>query len=222
MPEDQLTNAESHDWETDLLERIVATVVGVKEKNGRCSIALTGGRSAQQLYLAASASSNFMMNMQDVDFYFGDERCVPPDHVDSNYRLVMSTLFSCGLPRGANIYRIKAEDANLERAADTYASQLPSVIDVLLLSVGLDGHIASLFPLSEAVEESRRRVVPVLGLTTPFSRLTITAPVIRSAKKIFVMALGPGKRAIYKKALRQPLNTVQLPARLVLDREWVF
>ena len=212
----------SDEWAGYLLEKIAASVAKRRGRDGRCSVALTGGRSAERLYRAGAASPDFLVKMQNVDFFFGDERCVPPDHADSNYRLAMDTLFASGLPKGAYLHRIEAESVNLEEAADRYAGRLPSSIDVLLLSMGADGHIASIFPRSPAFGEYKRRVVPVNGPQPPYLRLTLTPTLIQSAHYVFVMALGPQKRAIYEEALLRPLDVDQIPARLVLGREWTF
>jgi 6-phosphogluconolactonase len=157
-----------------------------------------------------------------VQFYFGDERCVPPDHHASNYGMAMGTLFPNGMPKGVQSHRMEADGADVEAAANRYAALLPETIDVLLLSVGEDGHIASLFPHGAALRETVRRVVPVTGPKPPFQRLTITSPVIQSARHVFVMALGEQKRAVYEEALRDPEDIDSIPARLVLNRTWIF
>ncbi|WP_459950534.1 6-phosphogluconolactonase [Denitratisoma sp. agr-D3] len=222
MSSSTLNGTESDGWARFLLEKIAASVAERRGQNGRCSVALTGGRSAERLYRVGAASHDFLARMQNVDFFFGDERCVPPDHADSNYRLVMDTLFASGLPKGAYVHRIEADSANLEEAADRYGSRLPSSIDVLLLSMGEDGHIASIYPRSPAIVESKRRVIPVKGSRPPYLRLTLTPTTIQKAHHVFVLALGPQKRAIYEEALRKPLDVDQIPARLVLSREWTF
>ena len=81
-----------------------------------------------------------------MSFYFGDERCVPPDHDESNYGMEMQTLFSHGVPIECSVFRMEADAIDIEAAAQRYADLLPDSIDVILLGVGEDGHIASLFP----------------------------------------------------------------------------
>ena len=120
------------------------------------------------------------------------------------------------------IFRMEAEKMNIEAVADSYAALIPQVIDVLLLGVGKDGHIASLFPHSEALDITHRLVVPVMGLVPPFRRLTITPHIIRSAREVFVLALGQQKRSIYEDALRDPADIKSIPARLVLNATWIF
>jgi 6-phosphogluconolactonase len=185
----------------------------------RCSVMLTGGRSASQLYSSWSRLPEFSRT-RGVDFYFGDERCVSPDDPDSNFGLAMRTLFAEGIPDGCAAYRMEAESADAAAAADRYGALLPSSIDILLLGVGEDGHIASLFPHSEALRETRRRVVPVVGPEPPVRRLTVTPPVIRHAQTVFVLA--PGAKMALRAAARQESDDIEaLPARLVLDATWL-
>ena len=191
-------------------------------QNGVCHFMLTGGRSATQLYRAWSSLPDYSTGLRGVQFYFGDERCVPPDHAESNYHLARNTLFPHGVPEGVPMHRMDADAENLDTAADRYAAQLPESIDILLLSMGEDGHIASLFPDSPALHELQRPVVPVTGPKPPHQRLTVTPPVIRSASAVIVMAFGEQKRAMYEKALRDPADIDAIPARLVLDRTWFF
>ena len=162
----------------------------------------------------------------DLIFYFGDERCVPPDHPESNYGLAMRTLFQHGVPHGCTVNRMAADQEDREAAADAYAQQLPDRLDLVLLTVGEDGHIASLFPHSAALFETRRRVVPVLVPKWPPERLTITPPVITQAVDVFIMALGPNKAAVFQEASAKSSNEVNaiaaLPVRLVLSATWLL
>lgn len=187
-------------------------------QTGHCSIMLTGGRGAEQLYLAIARLPAFAL-LHNVSFWFGDERCVPSDHPDSNYAMVMGTLFAGGVPNACRIYRMKAE---LGMTLFSYESGLPASIDILLLSMGEDGHVASLFPHNPALFETERKVVSVVGPKVPLERLTITPPVIKAAKKVYVLAIGDEKRRKYEEALLDPEDIGSIPARLVLDRTWIF
>ena len=200
---------------------IHSQIVDILEQQGSCSVMLTGGNSAKQLYQSWADLESFTL-LRGVDFYFGDERCVPTNHPESNYRLVMDTLFRHGVPSGVRINRMKADDDDLEAAAGHYDTILPGTIDLLLLSVAEDGHIASLFPGSYALRETQRRVIPIIGPHYPHQRLTITPPVITSARRVFVLSFGEQKRAVYEQAQFDPYNIETIPARLVLDRTWIF
>ena len=145
-----------------------------------------------------------------------------PSHTESNYRMVMADLFPNGIPSEVSLYRMEAEAEDLEVASDTYSQQLPDEIDVLLLSIGEDGHISSLFPQSVSLHEHTKKVIPITGPKAPHQRLTITPKVIKGARHVFVMAIGEQKRAVYEKALQDPEDIDSLPARLVLNRNWIF
>jgi 6-phosphogluconolactonase len=188
---------------------------------GFCSVMLTGGRSAERFYKAWSISPE-LSKACNVHFYFGDERCVPCDHPDSNYGLVVRTLFPNGEPQYVKIHPLRVDAFNVEAAADLYADSLPEVIDILLLSMGEDGHIASIFPNSSALWETKRKVIPIIGPKPPFQRLTVTPSVIKSAKQIYILAIGDKKKRKYKEALLNPSDTATLPARIVLHGTWIF
>jgi 6-phosphogluconolactonase len=183
---------------------------------------LTGGRSAERLYRVWSELPDFQ-SLKGVRFYFGDERCVPADHPESNYGVVMRSLFQRGVPAGCSIFPMDGADPDRDAAARRYDEALPEKMDVLLLGVGEDGHIASLFPGSEALHETGRRVVPVVGPKLPRERLTITPPVISRAGSIFVLAAGAAKAAVLSDLLAAPGNdALKLPARLALHATWLL
>lgn len=205
-----------------LLNRIETLVEDSLLLNGVCKIMLTGGRSAARLYASWSRARGNSSDCSGMHLYFSDERCVPPTHPESNYRLAVKTLFPSGIPNGVGIYRMEGESSDLEGAAERYAAILPESIDIMLLSIGEDGHIASLFPGGSTLNEMNRLVVPVMGPKHPHQRLTITPKVIGRAKHVLVMAYGQQKRMVYEKALAYPKEIDSLPARLVLDGEWFF
>jgi len=209
------------DW-SDQASRAVQDVMDTRLAEDReCSVMLTGGRCAERFY-TAWAKLLPTRTVGDVRFYFGDERCVPPDHSESNYGMVVKTLFARGIPEGCTIFRMEADDVDREAAALRYAKALPDSIDILLLGVGEDGHIASLFPKSPALLEFHRRVVLVSSPKPPHERLTITPPVIAQAKYIFVLAAGRAKAQVLVKALRQESNVAAMPVRMVLDATWLL
>jgi 6-phosphogluconolactonase len=208
-------------WTSTAATLIMTAVTQTTQALGSCSVMLTGGRSASCLYEAWAELPKFSQ-LRNVHFYFGDERCVPPDHPESNYGLVMRTLFKYGVPPTCKVTRMIAEQADQDSAALAYEIQLPDKLDVLLLSVGEDGHIASLFPHSAVVFETLRRVKCITSPKPPIHRLTITPPTIQYARKVFILALGKQKRAVYEEALRNPAAIDAIPARLVLNRTWIF
>jgi len=209
------------EWSVRAAREVQDAVEGSLREQGECSVMLTGGESAARLYRSWTAMREFGA-LRGVCFFFGDERCVPPDHADSNYGMVWRVLFAGGVPQACRVLRMEAEDADRDAAASRYGSDLPEKIDVLLLGVGEDGHIASLFPGSSALAEPRRPVVPVLGPKPPFERLTITPPVVLGAKRVFVLAPGEGKAAILAKARRAPADVTACPACMALGGTWLL
>lgn len=144
--------------------------------------------------------------------FFGDERCVPPDHAESNYRLASETLLSkVGIPAD-RVYRMRGEAEDPEAAATEYAQTLATVFetkrgglprfDLVLLGVGLDGHIASLFPGSPAAKEIFRTVVAVHAAAARIpQRLTLTLPAINAAARVIFLVSGAEKAKTLKAAL---------------------
>ncbi|MBF0340497.1 MAG: 6-phosphogluconolactonase [Magnetococcales bacterium] len=211
----------SEQWAVEAAGVIRRELDQLLRKLGRCTVMLTGGRSAACLYAAWSRFPEFS-SLSGVQFLFGDERCVAPDHPDSNFGMVMGSLFVTGIPEGCSVRRMEAESRELEAAADRYAALLPERVDLLLLGVGEDGHVASLFPFSSALHETKRLVVPITGPKPPPCRLTVTPPVIRSARRIFVLASGEGKSGTYPMALREPDQWEAFPVRLATSAVWLM
>ncbi|MDO8313512.1 MAG: 6-phosphogluconolactonase [Sideroxyarcus sp.] len=209
------------EWPMQSARLIQGSINAVLFERGQCSVMLTGGRSAERLYTAWAGLPAFLQ-MTGVQFYFGDERFVPPDHPESNYGMAMRTLFNQGVPLGCSVFRMEADDPNHEAAALRYEVGLPDKVDVLLLGVGEDGHIASLFPGSVVLKEVHRRVVSVTGPKPPHERLTITPPVIAQARSVFVLATGAAKAQILVKALQKAGDFDTIPARLVLNATWLL
>jgi 6-phosphogluconolactonase len=208
-------------WAKSAAELVVEAIERTQQVRGSCNVMLTGGRSVVHLYEAWAAFPEFDQ-MRDVNFYFGDERCVALDSPESNYGLVMRTLFKRGVPPTCKVIRMAVKKCNRSASASAYDGQLPDKLDVLLLSMGEDGHIASLFPYSSSLFETHRRVVPVTSPNPPTHRLSITSAIIQDAREVFVLALGKQKRAVYEEAQRHPADTNAIPARLVLNRTWIF
>jgi 6-phosphogluconolactonase len=182
---------------------------------------LTGGRGAERLYKTWVDIPAYR-EMTGATFYFGDERCVSPECPESNYGMAMRTLFCQGTPKGCAIVRMEADDPDLDAAALRYENRLPDKVDVLLLGLGDDGHIASLFPGDEALQEVTRRVMHVVGPKPPYDRLTITPPVIINAKSVFLLATGKKKAPILTLALNRKEDTLSLPVRLLCGRTWLL
>ena len=180
----------------------------------RKSILLTGGHTAKKLYVLLSSENLF--SDYAVDFYFGDERCVPPDDPDNIYGMVMNTLFNSGIPDGCKVHRIIGEADDVVVETNRYASILPDAVDVILLSIGEDGHIASIFPDSDTITEDTALVCHISAPKAPAKRFTITPKVLKSAKKLIVLACGAEKGKVVSRALEYPQNVQELPVAIVM------
>jgi len=179
---------------------------------GRCDLALAGGSTPRRLYslVAARAAE---LDWSRVHFFFGDERCVPPHHAESNYRMARETLLSAPALAAAHVHRIHAELPPAEAAAQYeqemrahFAAELPR-FDLVLLGMGPDGHTASLFPGTPALAEQQHWVVANWVANFGASRLTLTFPVLNNAGEVMFLVTGAEKRAALRQIFRdhQPL-----------------
>ena len=206
----------------DLIATRLAALIADRE---RVSLMLSGGTTPRAVYtVLAVPPLASRLPWERVDFYFGDERAVPREDPESNYDMARRALFD---PLGASpgqVFRMEADDFDIEAAAARYAAQLPELIDLALLGVGADGHTASLFPGQPALDETERRVVVVRGPKPPVLRLTVTPPVLVEAGEIVVLAAGSDKAEAVQRAVEGAWDPMICPAQLarrgtfVLDR----
>jgi 6-phosphogluconolactonase len=199
-------------------EWLAREVTNAITKRGSCGLCLAGGRTPQPVYRALASEAS--IDWDRVGVFFTDERAVPPDHPDSNYLMVYQALLSRVPIPSADVHRMEAERPDREAAARDYERRLPLRLDVLLLGIGPDGHTASLFPGSAALDERQRRVVPVVGAKAPAERLTITPPVIEAARQVAVVAAGQDKAAMVARAIEGPLAPKAVPAQLARRGSW--
>lgn len=187
---------------------------------GRCDLALAGGSTPKRAY---ELLARHELPWAALHCWFGDERCVPHDHPDSNYAMARAALFDRVALPAANVHRVEAECPDREQTARAYDAALPARLDLLVLGVGPDGHTASLFPGSPALLETKRRVVAVVGSKPPPHRLTITPLVIAAARSVLVLASGAEKAAAIRRALSDPeVSPSECPARLLRDANWLL
>lgn len=209
-------------WIKNLLDTLDLKISGHIVRQGKCSVCLTGGNSAAELYKAWGASTNFK-KLKNVTFFLGDER-FGVDHKSSgsNRYLVNSTLFADGIPSGCTF--VAPEDSlEIHKMAQNYSALFPKSLDILLLSIGIDGHVAGLFPKS----------ADILGMGSGYAatkaplniypeRLSITPKTIASSKDIIVMCIGQQKKNLYNDISNSSGSIVDCPARLVLNHTWIF
>ena len=208
-------------WAKEAAFLIQEEAKNVLQNSECCNIFLTGGTAAEILYNKWSEIPDFKKT-RNLVFYFGDERCVSPDDIDSNYRMTIKSLFKYGFPLNSKIYRMKGESSNTTFAAREYELLIPEKIDILLLGIGLDGHIASIFPDSENFFKGcSNLVLPVETNKFPEKRLTITPTVLNRAKRTYILAFGYDKYSVLNNIRNNKPISKKYPVRLVSDSIWL-
>ncbi len=193
---------------------------------GRFTVALSGGSTPKGLYsLLAEQHRDFVWNRTFL--FFGDERHVPPDHPESNYRMVNESLLARIQIPAENVFRVKAENPDAAAAAQEYEHQMRAFFshqeaefprfDLILLGVGPDGHTASLFPGSEGLKEQSRWVIANWVEKFNAHRITFTFPVLNSAAEAMFMANGADKADMVRQVL-EGKSTPPYPSQQVLPK----
>ena len=186
--------------------------------SGRFAVALAGGSTPQRAYELLADTHRDDVDWDRVHVFFGDERGVPPDHEDSNYFMAQEALLS-RVPVGS-VHRMRGEMKPREAAA-LYEKELeeffsgPPGLDLVLLGMGEDGHTASLFPRTPALDARDRWAVenPVEKLSTV--RLTLTVPTINAARTVVFLIAGEGKAEALRKILEGDADPRDYPAKFV-------
>ncbi len=220
MPVRPIVHAFAGNWAGQAADAIQQAIEVAIRARGECSVMLTGGVTVQSIYRLWGTRPDFPHAR--VIYYFGDERCVAADHPESNYGAACRSLFGGGIPGHVRIFPMDGSLEDVELAASCYARLLPEQIDVLLLGMGEDGHIASLFPGSPATTEMSRRVVATTGPKPPPRRISITPRVIGEARVIFLLATGQRKGKVLARALKGGDSVRELPVRLALRATWLL
>jgi 6-phosphogluconolactonase len=189
---------------------------------GKFSIGLAGGSTPKMLYELLAEEYRAAINWAKTEVFFGDERCVPPEHAESNYRMAREALLSKVPIPGDNVYRMRGE-IEPEEAAKEYGLMLKEKFgdggfDVILLGLGEDAHTASIFPGTPAVGETKHRCVAnyVKKSTTGKSwRITLTAPFVNRCQHILFMVVGTNKSPALAHVLEGPEDPELYPAQLI-------
>jgi 6-phosphogluconolactonase len=185
--------------------RIVLIAQQAIAERGQFVWALSGGTTPRPLYeLLGSKRFAGVLDWSRVQFFWSDERCVAPDHPDSNYRLARAALLDALAISDSQVHRVRGEDEP-SAAAAAYDRELQAAggVDLVLLGMGGDGHVASLFPGSSALQETERWVVANLS-PAGAPRVTFTLPAINAANVVLLLVAGADKAARVKEALRDP------------------
>jgi 6-phosphogluconolactonase len=207
-------------------ERIVTLADEVSRTRGRCLVALSGGSTPRPLYeLLATAPYATRIDWSRMHLFWGDERCVPPDHPDSNYRMTREALIDHVPLPPENVHRIRGEDQP-EQAAAAYerllreffgAGDTPArTFDLVLLGMGRDGHTASIFPGTAATTETRRWAMAVhVERPRDMWRVTLTTVVLNAAADVTFLVAGADKAPRLREVLQAGAERPVLPVQLV-------
>jgi 6-phosphogluconolactonase len=192
------------------------------QNSGRFTVALSGGSTPKSLYALLASGSIPNIPWENIFVFFGDERFVPPDHPDSNYRMVRETGLFSKIPEG-NVFRVHTEDKDANTAARDYEQALRKFFglrpgefprfDLVLLGLGPDGHTASLFPGTAALNEQSSLVVANWVDKFQTYRLTFTLPVLNRAASVMFLVSGAEKADIVREVLEN--KNANLPSQKV-------
>ncbi|HVJ07110.1 MAG TPA: 6-phosphogluconolactonase [Acidisarcina sp.] len=207
--------------------RLVEQIEQAVSARGMARIAISGGNTPRRmLELLADPKAEYRARVpwQSLELYFVDERTVPPDHAESNYRMVREALLDQVPLKPEQVVRMQGE-LDTEEAAAKYESQirmrfrlegaeLPR-FDVVTLGMGDDGHTASLFPHTEAIDALGRIAVANHVPQKDTWRITLTWPVINQARDVFFLIQGADKAAVLARVLQGPFDPESLPTQLI-------
>lgn len=197
-------------------------------EQGIFTVGLSGGSTPRKLYtLLGSDPAYREFPWQQTHFFFGDERYVPPSHIDSNYLMVSNTLLASGLVPPGNVHRVRAELPDANQAAADYEIELHTFFnsamrlnqwprfDVILLGMGPDGHTASLFPGSKGLAEEERWVIANWVEKFNSFRITFTFPVLNAARAVYLLVAGADKADMVHAVLVSDVTSAKYPVQRV-------
>jgi 6-phosphogluconolactonase len=213
----------------ELSRRAAASFAGAAERaaglRGRFTVALSGGSTPRALYRLLATDAYLARDFWSrTHVFWGDERCVPPDHAESNYRMAREALLASARIPEENVHRMRGElepavaaeeyDRDLRASLPAPGGGAPA-FDLLLLGMGDDAHTASLFPGTAALAEERRAVVANRVDKLDADRLTITPPVLRAAREVLLLVAGGSKAEPLRTVVEGPLDVSAYPCQLV-------
>jgi 6-phosphogluconolactonase len=193
------------------------------------NVALTGGSTPEATYAVLGDQARPYRERIDwshVQLFWGDERHVPPDHQDSNFGMAKRALLQHVPIPPDHVHRVHAERPDPHDAAAEYAREVPAIFDVMLLGLGPDCHIASIFPGSDLLKTRPvDRVVAVFAPQFGTWRITMTPQVILESRRIVMLVGGQSKAAAVAAAIEGPLDVVKYPGQLLREAdprvEWI-
>jgi 6-phosphogluconolactonase len=213
-------------------------IVGIANESiadrGRFTIALSGGNTPRKTYgLLGSEPYSSQIDWKLVHIFWSDERCVPPDSPDSNYRMAHEELLSKISIPNLQVHRMPADMPDRDAAAQEYTEEMRRIFgtddipdfDLIQLGMGPEGHTASLFPHQASLHETRRLVMPVSVPKPPPDRLTFTPPLLNAARNVLFLVTGEDKADALKAVLEGKYQPDESPAQIVSppngEVEWI-
>jgi 6-phosphogluconolactonase len=207
----------------DATARMVKGLRAAIGRNGRATLALSGGNTPRDAYALLARESG--LDWTKVEVFWVDERAVPPTDDRSNYRWAKATLLDPARIAPARVHRMPADAPDLAAAAREYDKEIRAHVelgpdgvpafDVMVLGVGDDGHTASLFPGEPTIDVVDRLVASVPAKGAREARLTVTVPIIEHARTILILATGAAKRPALERVWALQGNVHETPARVV-------
>jgi len=206
-------------------EEVIGAATDAVAQRGRFTIALSGGSTPKNLYTLIAATASATLPWDQMFFFWGDERHVPLDDPESNYRMAKEALLSKVPIPPANIFPVPAENPDAAAAAQAYEQTLRKFFapgpgefpcfDLILLGIGADGHTASLFPETTALQEKSRLVVANWVEKLKTSRITFTLPLLNAARCVAFLVSGTDKAAVLHEVLEGNAPAEKYPSKLV-------
>lgn len=197
------------------------------EDEAPMAVALAGGSTPKRLYQLLAQENE--LPWERFQWYFGDERSVPADDADSNYRMAREALFDAAGINADSVHRVKTELGDPASVAQDYEKTIKErvplndqgvpVFDVIFLGMGTDGHTASLFPHTTALDVRDRAVVENHVTQLDTWRYTLTAPVLLAAKRVVLLVTGASKTQALWEVLEGDENVAEYPTQLLRERE---
>lgn len=213
-------------------EKFAARTAEAVRAHGLATVLLAGGSTPRMLYalLAGDGDPSFRARVpwDRIHFFWGDERHVPPDHADSNYRMTHEALLSRVPAPPAHVHRVRAESPDAGAAADEYEREIRDFFtsrrlmagafprfDLVLLGMGPDGHTASLFPGTAVVHEKDRMVAAPWVPKLRAHRITLTPPVLNSATAVVFLVSGEEKAEALREVLEGDRRPDRYPSQMI-------
>jgi 6-phosphogluconolactonase len=205
---------------SSLSEKVISLAMNSIQAGIPFNIALSGGSTPRTLFEKMADAGEETQFWEQVNFFWADERCVPPEHPESNFRMANETLFRPLSLSCVHVYRIKGEEdpqAEAERLESLLRSQLPDrkglpCFELILLGMGTDGHTASIFPNQMQLMHTGRICEVAMHPGTGQHRITLTGPVINNAESVCFMITGEDKAAVLASIINGANGADKYPA----------